>query len=95
VCLKVRSIPPIVSLRIAANRLATCWLAQDIDLLIVGNPDPDSLFDLTGEAGRILRREVNAQRVSQEAWLDPGDDVFLRAVKDRPLVKLNLDREAL
>ncbi|MFJ8195334.1 ArsR family transcriptional regulator [Streptomyces sp. NPDC096152] len=65
----------------------------DVDVLVVGDPDPDALFDLAEDASRRLRREVNAHRVSVEAWEARTDDPFLTSVRERPLVRLNLDLE--
>ncbi|MEU2429597.1 ArsR family transcriptional regulator [Streptomyces sp. NPDC007861] len=68
----------------------------DVDVLVVGAPDADALFDLAEEASRRLRREVNVHRVSVEAWeAAPTDDPFLTSVRERPLVQLNLEPEAL
>ncbi|MBT2407004.1 ArsR family transcriptional regulator [Streptomyces sp. ISL-87] len=66
----------------------------DVDVLVVGDPDADALFDLAEEASRRLRREVNVHRVSVEAWETRTDDPFLTSVRERPLVQLNLDLEA-
>lgn len=66
----------------------------DVDVLVVGDPDPDTLFDLAEEASRRLRREVNIHRVSAEAWSARTDDPFLTSVRERPLIRLNLEREA-
>lgn len=67
----------------------------DVDVLVVGDPDADALFDLAEEASRRLRREVNVHRVSIEAWETARtDDPFLTSVRERPLVQLNLDLEA-
>ncbi|WP_307840954.1 ArsR family transcriptional regulator [Streptomyces sp. GESEQ-4] len=66
----------------------------DVDVLVVGDPDPDALFDLAEDVSRRLRREVNVHRVSGEAWHAPTDDPFLTSVRERPLVELNLDVEA-
>ena len=63
---------------------------NDIDVLVVGNPDPDELFDRAGEASRILRREVNVQRITSALWINPGNDPFLATVKGRPIVELDL-----
>jgi DNA-binding transcriptional ArsR family regulator len=66
----------------------------DVDVLVVGDPDPDALFDLAEDASRRLRREVNVHRVSAEAWAADTHDPFLTGVRMRPLVPLNLDQEA-
>ncbi|MBT2471143.1 winged helix-turn-helix transcriptional regulator [Streptomyces sp. ISL-66] len=66
----------------------------DVDVVVVGDPDVDALFDLAEEASTRLRREVNVHRVSAEAWEARTDDPFLTSVRERPLVQLNLDLEA-
>ncbi|RYJ24648.1 hypothetical protein CU044_4559 [Streptomyces sp. L-9-10] len=66
----------------------------DVDVLVVGAPDADAIFDLAEEASRRLRREVNVHRVSAAAWEARTDDPFLTSVRGRPLVRLNLDLEA-
>jgi predicted nucleotidyltransferase len=66
----------------------------DVDVLVVGAPDPDQLFDLAEDASRQLHREVNVHRVSDEAWAADTDDPFLTSVRERPLVRLELRQEA-
>lgn len=66
----------------------------DVDVVVVGDPDADALFDLAEEVSTRLRREVNVHRVSAEAWEARTDDPFLTSVRERPLVRLNLDLEA-
>ncbi|WP_328969482.1 ArsR family transcriptional regulator [Streptomyces sp. NBC_00239] len=65
----------------------------DVDVLVVGDPDADELFDLAEEASRRLRREVNTHRLSPEAWASPSADPFLTSVRERPLIPLDLNRE--
>ncbi|WP_461034989.1 MarR family transcriptional regulator [Streptomyces mayteni] len=64
----------------------------DVDVLVIGSPDPDELFDAVENAGRRLRRDVNAHRISADAWESPGSDPFLASVRERPLVELDLTR---
>ncbi|MFD7552496.1 winged helix-turn-helix domain-containing protein [Streptomyces sp. NPDC059578] len=66
----------------------------DVDVVVVGAPDADALFDLAEGASTRLRREVNVHRVSAEAWESRTDDPFLASVRERPLVQLHLDQEA-
>ncbi|MFJ8748388.1 ArsR family transcriptional regulator [Streptomyces sp. NPDC102441] len=66
----------------------------DVDVLVVGVPDADALFDLADEVSRRLGREVNVHRISAEAWEGGSDDPFLTSVRERPLVQLNLEPEA-
>ncbi|WP_245757359.1 MarR family transcriptional regulator [Amycolatopsis xylanica] len=65
----------------------------DIDVLVVGSPDADALFDLAEQVGRRLSREVNVHRISPESWAASTTDPFLTSVRERPLVQLNLDQE--
>lgn len=64
----------------------------DIDVLIVGTPDrgtvDESLEGIEGQLGR----EVNVTYVSPQRWAD-AHDPFLRTVKERPIVALNLDEK--
>jgi DNA-binding transcriptional ArsR family regulator len=62
----------------------------DVDVLVIGDPDPDELFDLAERAGRRLRREVNIHRVPPPAWQAPTSDPFLLSIRQRPLVELDL-----
>lgn len=62
---------------------------NDVDVLIVGTPDRDALYDAADRAQQMLRREVNVQRITPEYWDDPDPaDPFLKHVRQRPLVKL-------
>lgn len=66
---------------------------QDIDVLAVGNPSRDDLFEAAGEASRRVRREVNIRRLSPEVWADESDS-FVATVKSRPLIELDVsDRD--
>lgn len=66
----------------------------DVDVLVVGDPDADSLFDLAEDVSRRLGREVNVHRVTAQAWTADTDDPFLTSVRERRLVRLNLGQEA-
>lgn len=66
----------------------------DVDVLVVGTPDPDELFDAAERAGRDLQREVNVHRVTASSWNSPTSDPFLTSVRERPLVELQLDQGA-
>lgn len=59
----------------------------DVDVLVVGDADPDELDHAAAQAERVLRREVNVRRVRPEVW-SAGEDPFLRTVRERPLVEL-------
>jgi len=65
----------------------------DVDVLVVGQPDPDELFDLAEQASRELHREVNVHRISPQVWASESDEPFLTSVRERPLVRLPLHKE--
>ena len=65
----------------------------DVDVLVVGSPDPDALFDLAEGVSRRLDREVNVHRIAPESWASSSTDPFLTSVRARPLVPLPLDQE--
>ncbi|MFJ1756578.1 ArsR family transcriptional regulator [Kitasatospora sp. NPDC088134] len=69
-------------------------IPADVDVLVIGRPDPDELFDLAARASRELFREVNVHRVTPEAWASPSDEPFLTSVRERPLVRLQLHEES-
>jgi predicted nucleotidyltransferase len=59
----------------------------DIDLLVIGRPDRDTLEDAAERASRRLAREVNTTIRSLD-WWHAGDDVFHRQLTTRPLVPI-------
>jgi DNA-binding transcriptional ArsR family regulator len=61
---------------------------NDVDVLVVGNPDEDELYEAARKAERLLDREVNVHRVSSARWHEPGTDPFLTGVRSRPTVQL-------
>ncbi|WIE80979.1 ArsR family transcriptional regulator [Curtobacterium sp. MCSS17_016] len=64
----------------------------DIDALVVGRPDRGELYEAAMMAERELRREVSARAVSRELW-ESASDPFLKTVRQRPLVRLDLQGE--
>jgi predicted nucleotidyltransferase len=66
---------------------------HDVDVLVVGTANEDDLYDLARQAESHLAREVNISAVSSQYWetADPADS-FMRHVKERPLVRLELRR---
>ena len=66
---------------------------RDVDVLVVGSADEDNLYDLARQAEDRLGREVNISEVSPQYWEapDPGDS-FMRHVRERPLVRLELSQ---
>lgn len=57
----------------------------DIDLLVVGNPDRDDLYEAVVDASRLLNREVNPVILSQQRW-EKSDDGFIVELSVRPRV---------
>lgn len=68
-------------------------IPRDIDVLVVGDADPDDLADAVEVVAARLNREVNVRRVRPDRWANPADDPFLQSVQSRPLVELVLKGE--
>jgi len=63
---------------------------NDVDVLVVGDADPDRLYDVEVAAGRRLGREVNIRRIAAGAWAATSDDPFVLSVRSQPLVALDI-----
>jgi hypothetical protein len=64
---------------------------QDVDVLAVGTASDDDLYHAARGAELRLKREVNISGVSLQYWEHPDPaDSFMRHVRERPLVKLEL-----
>jgi predicted nucleotidyltransferase len=64
---------------------------SDIDVLVVGDADPDDLYDVAHEAERRLGRPVDIRRIRSSTWSDEtSQDPFLASLRSRPLVELDL-----
>jgi predicted nucleotidyltransferase len=61
----------------------------DIDVLVLGEPDRDQLYEAVNAAERRLGREVQAT-VRESAWLSTGSGSFHETITGRPMVKLAL-----
>jgi DNA-binding transcriptional ArsR family regulator len=57
----------------------------DIDVLVVGTPDPDALHDAAGRAEQTLGRDVNTVVVSVDHW-NKAEDPFLQQIHARPRI---------
>ncbi len=64
----------------------------DVDLLVVGTPDREAVYDALDGVDSALGREVNVTFVSPERWAS-SEESFLAALRERPLVPLTLGRE--
>lgn len=62
----------------------------DIDVLVVGDPDRDALYEASLRAEAVVRREVNVTLLSAEQWA-AVDDPFVLTVRARPSVDLLVD----
>jgi predicted nucleotidyltransferase len=66
---------------------------HDIDVLVIGTPDRETVYDAASAAEGKLKREVNISFVTPEYWKSPNPaDSFFSTVRERPLVKLELSR---
>jgi predicted nucleotidyltransferase len=64
---------------------------HDVDVLVIGTADADDLYDAARKAERRLEREVNINLISARYWETPDPaDSFMKHVRERPLVKLEL-----
>lgn len=61
----------------------------DVDVLVVGAPDRDDVYDAADRASGRLRREVNPTVVTAARWAD-ADEPFLAELKRRPMIRLHL-----
>jgi DNA-binding transcriptional ArsR family regulator len=62
--------------------------ARDVDVLVVGDVDPDEVYSACAEAERALGLDVNPTIVEPEEWQDDGSP-FLASVRSGPLVGLH------
>ncbi|MBN9376102.1 MAG: ArsR family transcriptional regulator [Cellulomonas sp.] len=65
----------------------------DIDVLVVGNPPRSEIHDAAAHAEQVLGREVNIRLVSPQAWRE-GTDLFVKTVRDRPRIRLDLQENS-
>ncbi|HXS63047.1 MAG TPA: hypothetical protein VN767_09235 [Streptosporangiaceae bacterium] len=61
----------------------------DIDVLVLGNPDRDALYEAASRAERRLGRPVQIT-IRDASWLASGSGSFYDTVTSRPMVKLAL-----
>ncbi len=72
----------------AERRLgASVGVPQDIDVLVVGNPNRALLDEAAREAETILGKDVNIRVVSEDLWRE-SDDPFLTSLRSKPRVPL-------
>jgi predicted nucleotidyltransferase len=64
---------------------------HDVDVLVIGGTDQDDLYEIARVAEVRLGREVNISVVSPQYWEAPDPaDSFMRHVRERPLVELEI-----
>ena len=61
----------------------------DIDLVVVGAPDVDEVYEACRRAGSILGQEINVVILAPEDWR-AQDSGFVRDVRSRPLVPVEV-----
>lgn len=66
-------------------------LPQDIDLMIVGTPDVNTVRAKADLGSRVLGRDVNVTVLSPAEW-GAASSGFIAHLKDGPLVELDLTR---
>jgi predicted nucleotidyltransferase len=59
----------------------------DVDVLVVGHPDRDAVYDAANRSQERLGREVNPVVVKPQQWQEPVEP-FLQEVQRRPTLVL-------
>ena len=64
----------------------------DVDVIVIGDVDPDRLYDVSEAATEQLGREVNIRSTTASTWSEPNhDDPFIKSLRERPIVELEVD----
>jgi predicted nucleotidyltransferase len=63
----------------------------DIDLLVLGEPDRDALYEAVARASARLGREVQVT-IRKPGWLSGGTGTFHDTVVSRPIVAVPLEQ---
>lgn len=61
---------------------------RDIDVLVVGEPDPVAIRRACRALSRQIASEVNAVVVTRERWDSAVDDSFIDTVKSAPILRV-------
>jgi DNA-binding Lrp family transcriptional regulator len=64
---------------------------RDVDVLVIGRPDRDELYEVAAEAERMIGTSVDVVIRSPEAWTQ-AEDILVRSVRSGPSVQLDLGR---
>src|SRR5439155_8362383 len=59
----------------------------DLDVLVVGSPDRDEVYEAALRVEHRVRREVNATVRSKAVW-EAARDGFVRQVRSSPLIRV-------
>ena len=62
---------------------------RDVDVLVVGDPDRDQVYDAVERAERRLHRPVQVTFRSVDEWANE-EDPFVSTVRSRPLVRIDV-----
>jgi len=60
---------------------------SDIDVVVIGEPDVDAVYEAAGEVGRVLDQEVNAVCLNPVEWRSARSG-FVKELRNGPLVPL-------
>lgn len=66
---------------------------EDIDLLVLGEPDRDELYARIDGATQRLGRQVQVT-IREADWLDAGEGVFHDTIVSRPMVPIELGADS-
>lgn len=61
----------------------------DIDVLVLGDPDRDLLYEALADVEKKLGRQVQAT-IREKDWLATGSGTFHETIKSRPMLRLDL-----
>jgi predicted nucleotidyltransferase len=65
---------------------------HDVDVLVIGDPDRDLVYEAAERAERRLHRPVQVTFRTADEWAN-HDDPFIATIRSRPLVPLDLGAE--
>ena len=63
----------------------------DIDVVVIGEPDVDAIYEATGEVSRLVGQEVNPVVLTPAEWRS-GRSGFVKEVRSGPLVPVVLEK---
>jgi predicted nucleotidyltransferase len=66
---------------------------NDIDVLVIGSPNRDGVYDAAEKAERQIGLPVQATIRTRQQWQE-ADDPFIAEVRSRPLVSLQEEADA-